>query len=122
MEQIIQTFNNFYEVKVKLRNACLDKMKELLKERENKRIVFDRDIMEDNGIYPLTLTYDGGNHPEYASNVFSELEGIHLDDRDDVVFEIEDCDEYDESRVWSIDEIYDATIFLVDYCNAEGNE
>lgn len=122
MERIIQTFNNFCEVKVKLRNACLDKIKELLKERENKSITFDRDVMEENGLYSITLTYDGGNHPEYASNAFSELEGIHLDEYDFVVFEIEDCDEYDESRVWSIDEIYDATIFLVDYCDAEKNE
>ena len=39
------------------------------------------------------VPYDGGNHPEYASNCFSNVESVFMEDKD-IFLEIEDCDEY----------------------------
>lgn len=38
----------------------------------------------------LYIAYDGGNHPEYASNMFSEVETIKVDDSNEIVIETED--------------------------------
>jgi hypothetical protein len=42
----------------------------------------------------ICVPYDGGNHPEYASNCFSTVYGVYLDDNDEIYLDIEDCSEY----------------------------
>ena len=39
------------------------------------------------------VPYDGGNHPEYASNCFSDVESVYMHNND-IYLEIEDCDAY----------------------------
>lgn len=54
-----------------------------------------------NEIYTY-ISYDGGNHPEYASNLVSECYGVGKKN-DKVYFNVEDCEEYDIDRVTDID-------------------
>lgn len=98
-----------------LRTDILNYLKAMLEVREGKKLIFN-DIDEDYQCCygNATISYDGGNHPEYASNAFSELYGIGLDEKGDLYFVIEDCDEYYAERVWSVDELIDAKD-LVDY-------
>ncbi len=42
----------------------------------------------------VSVPYDGGNHPEYASNCFSTVYGVYLNDDDEIYLDIEDCSEY----------------------------
>ena len=43
----------------------------------------------------VTVAYDGGDHPEYASNAFSIVMRVYVDSNDDIVLETEDCAAYD---------------------------
>lgn len=48
-------------------------------------------IAMEMGVENISVAYDGGNHPEYASNVFSEVERVYV--REDRLFvETEDAD------------------------------
>lgn len=48
------------------------------------------------------ITYDGGNHPEYASNAFSEVESVYIKDNE-LTFSIEDDGRYACSSVLTDD-------------------
>ena len=39
------------------------------------------------------VSYDGGNHPEYDSNCFSEVRSVYIKDGE-IYLDTEDCDEY----------------------------
>ena len=59
----------------------------------------------------VSVTYDGGNHPEYASNAFSMVEGVFLDKDGDITLQVEDCSEYPLENInW--DEVYDVAAFI----------
>lgn len=59
----------------------------------------------------VTVTYDGGNHPEYASNAFSLVEGAYLDKYGEIKLQTEDCSEYPIQNInW--DEVYDVAAFI----------
>lgn len=48
-------------------------------------------IAMEMGVESISVAYDGGNHPEYDSNVFSEVERVYV--REDRLFvETEDAD------------------------------
>lgn len=52
----------------------------------------------------ITIDYDGGRHPEYNSNAFSEVYGFSVNGNGKLVFSIEDADEYEVNRA-NADEI-----------------
>lgn len=57
---------------------------------------------ESDGEY-ISVAYDGGNHPEYASNVFSTVYGVSMHRNGYLVLETEDCPEYDFTYVDTVD-------------------
>ncbi len=62
------------------------------------KIVFDTDYDDEN----ITITYDGGNHPEYKSNCCSHLYRAYIND-DKLTFEIDDTNYYNVDRVTTDD-------------------
>jgi hypothetical protein len=74
------------------------------------------DFLYDSGDGHISFAFDGGNHPEYASNMYSAVEGFSLDN-DTIVFILEDSDEYEESRVLT-DDLVCLCDAIVDYENA----
>ena len=44
------------------------------------------------------VSYDGGDHPEYDSNCFSEVRSVYIKDGE-IYLDTEDCDEYSIKRV-----------------------
>lgn len=79
-----------------LRNQCVRYLNGKVKEGET----IDITEMEDYG--SLCVTYDGGNHPEYAANPYSTVEGVFKKDGK-VYLETEDCDELELDRVETMD-------------------
>ena len=69
----------------KLQSACLAYIKEAL------FIVGNKLDIDEN--YPVSVPYDGGNHPEYASNCFSDVLSVYCKD-DCIYLETEDCKNY----------------------------
>lgn len=81
-KQIVELNDKITEQLTVLRNESLDYIKRTL--GENGVAVFD------NGAETLTITYDGGNHPEYAAypyavvnSIYSEGGNIYLDLEED---------------------------------------
>ena len=80
MNYIIETNNTI----------CQDLKKSILEEvKKAKYFIVPEDIYDYDISYHIS--YDGGNHPEYASTMFSAVEHIEYDyDCDDVCIELED--------------------------------
>ena len=66
----------FFQLSVTLKQECIKYLERYLKKRKNYIVDFD------NCDYSITVAYDGGNHPEYASNVFSTVESVLIKDND----------------------------------------
>lgn len=83
-------------------------LKKVLEEAEGKRI----DIDEEESGY-LWVTYDGGRHPEYNSNVFSVVHGVFLNEQGNICLDIADCEEYEIDRItW--DDVVSIAEFVYD--------
>ena len=74
----------------RLRQECLAFLSEELSKKGSIR--FDDDAPDDYD--PIFINYDGGAHPDYASNAFSTVYGVHLGNNDKIELSIEECDDY----------------------------
>ena len=81
----------------KLRNNCINYLKRKLNEGET----IDLTEMEDD-CGSVCVAYDGGNHPEYASNVFSTVKSVFKKDGK-IYLCTEDCDKLELDRVDTMD-------------------
>jgi hypothetical protein len=87
----------------------MDSITPIIKEIRKESIQYLKEVAEkNNGYFDLTeydddygsvcVTYDGGNHPEYASNAFSTVQAVKVEDGT-LMFETEDTDWYDSCNV-----------------------
>ena len=87
----------------------MDTIIPVIQEIRLESIRYLKEVTEkNNGYFDLTeydddygsvcVTYDGGNHPEYASNAFSTVQAVKVKD-DTLLFETEDTDWYDTDNV-----------------------
>ena len=106
MEKFEKTSNKYFKVCNQLREDCIEYLTRKLQENGNHIDWEDKDLD-----CSVCLSYDGGNHPEYASNCYSTLTAIDLNERGEVTFDIEDCSEYDIDNV-PTSELYDVCDFL----------
>lgn len=102
-DQVIIDIKAAYDAMSKARTSCTEYITEKVK-KNGGEIVFDTDYDDEN----ITIMYDGGNHPEYASNCFSYLTRAYIDD-DELTFEIEESDAYEADRVTTDDLMVIAT-------------
>ena len=87
-----------YEWLRKARQSCIDYITKVVKEHDNI-ITFDFDYDDEN----MNVMYDGGNHPEYASNAFSCLYNVHFDRNGILCVEIEESPDYDFDRMGTLE-------------------
>lgn len=99
------------------RKVCIEMLKEICNRTPEKEISLTglKAYCWDFGLSVPTVVYDGGNHPEYACNVFSAVEGFRIEN-DNIVLNIEDDSEYYEYRVITSDLINLCDI-LIEYEN-----
>lgn len=82
-----------YEKKYNLYCSLMKQMRKIIKHNilacfrkaGVREFEFNTDIVD-----PFCICYDGGSHPELASNVFSEVRCIRLEDDGDICVETED--------------------------------
>lgn len=108
-KQMKSLATRYYNLSLKLTNHCRNFLSELLK--ANNGIIDWEDVELPSYV---SVCYDGGNHPEYASNVFSEVYGVMLEDDGDIYLHIEDCEEYPISSI-TVDELYNICDFIDKY-------
>lgn len=82
-----------------------DKIEKILTTLREDYLAYLRNIVnkynnsyEFDNEYMVTVSYDGGNHPEYASNVYSQVHRIYIKD-DKLLFDIDDEYGYSEDRI-----------------------
>ena len=104
--------DEYTEAKKKVREAGLEIIKAAVKKHEGQLSLTE--IYEENGHEEVvSVTYDGGNHPEYA-NPYSLVNALY--DKDGkIVIDCEDCDEYYFDSV-TTDEIKAIADFLLGNC------
>jgi len=97
----------YAKISSKLRKGSIDYLKVILTNNNNKI-----DWKELNLPEYVSVSYDGGNHPEYASNVYSTVTAIKWDTRtEEVVLDTEDSSNYPIDSV-TTDELYNLCDFL----------
>ena len=101
-----ELYDSIIPVQQDIRKKCETYIKMVLKENNGSLDCTESENM-------ISVTYDGGNHPEYASSAFSMVEGISLDENDNIILQIEDCSEYPIQNInW--DEVFDVAAFIHD--------
>ena len=114
-----QAFDEFINAKKNIRQISLDMLKDICNRRVDKKISLENlkeYLDENNDCYPV-ISYDGGNHPEYATNMYSTVDGFRLEN-DTIIFDIEDSSDYSEDRVMT-DDLIDLCDVIIGYENAD---
>lgn len=103
-----KSLDEFYRVASEARTNCADYLKWAVKKYGKKntdpngKVTFTLEFDTEYDDQNITIAYDGGNHPEYASNCFSSVYAVTLC-LDDIMFNIQDSSEYDIDRVETAD-------------------
>jgi hypothetical protein len=113
-----KAYSDYVQSRNNMNQICIDMLKEICNRTKDKSINLSRmtDFLYYSGDGNIVFAYDGGNHPEYASNMYSAVEGFSLDN-DTIVFVLEDSESYEESRVLT-DDLICLCDAIVDYENA----
>ena len=108
MKETIKIWKKRFELDKQVKEGCLDYIKAELAKHNNFI-----DLTETDGV---SVMYDGGNHPEYASNAFSEVYSVFMKDGD-IYLETEDCSQYDIDSI-TLDNLFDVAFCI--YSDIEG--
>lgn len=90
-EEASKKYYECVEIKRKIKEVSMETIKAVLSKADGNSVEIDEDNM-------MSVPYDGGNHPEYASNCYSRLNSVYLKDGR-IFLDIEDCDEYEIDRI-----------------------
>ena len=107
----LNLLENYYEARAKAIKHCTEFIKLFIEDHNNSISFYNIDKQEYVGDEQVTVTYDGGNHSEYASNAFSTIENAFVKDGK-IYLGIEDCEEYEIDRC-QVEEI----LYIAQYLN-----
>lgn len=89
IEDNLKRYDEAYKLIAKCAENAIPQIKEIVNHYSGSVEVCE--IAMEMGVESISVNYDGGNHPEYGSNVFSEVERVYV--REDRLFvETEDAD------------------------------
>ena len=88
MKKFQKTMETICPLLFQLNKECVEFLNEALADNPTIDLA---DYEEDGGM-PVCVSYDGGNHPEYASNVFSQVLLVKKNEQGDIVLETEDAE------------------------------
>ena len=120
-EDFIELYNYSLDIDKLLRKACIDYITKVLKGRDGEMIVLDPKSMDEemqDEFQAVTVPYDGGNHPEYNSNCFSQVNAAYLKGND-IYLDIDETDEYsiDNIDIQDIENIAELVKSIIDFKN-----
>ena len=116
MEKAIELWEKITPMMREVKNECLAYIKSELEKVEGNYISFLDEDGEPIGGDMVCVTYDGGRHPEYASNAFDIVRGVYLKYHEGrkealIMLDTDDDDEYYIGNI-EIGEIYGVALFL----------
>jgi hypothetical protein len=92
-----EVFVRWSQVNKELDKECTKYISEILENAEGHRV-------EISCNYPICVEYDGGNHPEYASNCYNDVYAVVKED-DRIYLVTKDCDEYPLEKLTAIEKL-----------------
>ena len=108
MERAYELWEQMYPMKKEVKERSMQYILDEL--HKNKNIIpFTDEDGEFWGGNAICVTYDGGRHPEYAANPYSDVKGI-VKRGGDVIVETQDGEMNLESLSW--DEIFSLADFI----------
>ena len=110
MKEIIENWEKRNALERQIKKGCMEYIKAELEKHGNSI-----DLTETDGV---CVMYDGGNHPEYASNAFSSVYSVFMKDGD-IYLETEDCSQYDIDSI-TLDNLFDVAFCI--YSDIEGQK
>ena len=119
----MERYHNWAEIGRNLRKSCIDYIRGVLKGLDGEMIVLDPKSMDEemqDEFQAVTVPYDGGNHPEYNSNCFSQVNAVYLKGND-IYLDIDETDEYsiDNIDIQDVENIAELVKSIIDYQNKE---
>ena len=109
-ETYIKKAGELYDSIIPIQNEIRQKSEKFIKkvlEENGGSLDFD-DYDVNNWV---SVPYDGGNHPEYASDCFSTVNGVFFDKDGDIALNIEDCSNYPIENInW--DDVYNVAEYI----------
>ena len=117
----MERYYNWAEIGRNLRKSCIDYIRGVLKGLDGEMIVLDPKSMDEemqDEFQAVTVPYDGGNHPEYNSNCFSQVNAAYLKGND-IYLDIDETDEYsiDNIDIQDIENIAELVKSIIDFKN-----
>lgn len=107
MKKVNELLDAIKPMRAEVKTRCLAYLKRQLKKRT--RIDFYDEEGDAIGNEYVCVTYDGGRHPEYASNAFSNVNGVYISNGKILLDTDDDC-EYDIQNI-----TWDELVNLTDY-------
>ena len=104
LEDLAVVRNELYKEALKVINDFVSKQPE--------KIVMLDDDPEDR--YSISVCYDGGNHPEYASNGCSMVKSVYINKDGELSLDIEDDNNYTIDRCYC-DEVFEIFDVIYNY-------
>lgn len=85
-------YKAYCELGKRIRKACICNIRTHMRNLNTCELEVGGEAYEDYQMShgSLCIGYDGGNHPEYASNMFSEVESIKIGSSNQILIETED--------------------------------
>lgn len=119
----MERYHNWAEIGRNLRKSCIDYIRGVLKGLDGEMIVLDPKSMDEemqDEFQAVTVPYDGGNHPEYNSNCFSQVNAAYLKGND-IYLDIDETDEYsiDNIDIQDVENIAELVKSIIDFQNKE---
>ena len=118
MRNFQKTADKIANAKLTLEKECAEFIQNVLKAWGGDGFDFSaiQRVLNYDDAY-VTVVYDGGRHPEYNSNAFSEVELVHLNNEKSIIqFDTEDEEDCDIVR-FDVDGIYAVADAMVDCIN-----
>lgn len=107
MKKFQETMQKWVSANKQLYKDCEEYLRNAL-EKNGNSVEFDAENCEF-----VTVTYDGGRHPEYNSNAFSQVLRAYIKDGE-MYLETEDANDYPISRI-EASELYDICNYIEYY-------
>ena len=119
----MERYHNWVKIGRNLRKSCIDYIRGVLKGLDGEMIVLDPKSMDEemqDEFQAVTVPYDGGNHPEYNSNCFSQVNAAYLKGND-IYLDIDETDEYsiDNIDIQDVENIAELVKSIIDFQNKE---
>ena len=121
MEKFMEIGQQWSEVSKKLRKECEKYLKKVLEKTKDKRISWEWQELEELGVYEISVSYDGGRHPEYASDCYANVYGVHINKSGKLCIELKEEYDYEIERVNTL-EVYDLAFKVAEYLAAKEDE